>query len=66
MRWIVAGIGIIISLIGVFVTIRTERAKEIFAELSESSEGRLAFLGNLIIATGMILLIVGVCNFWNW
>ncbi|MCK4427932.1 MAG: DUF2065 family protein [candidate division Zixibacteria bacterium] len=66
MRWIVAGIGIIISIIGLFVTIRTERAKEIFAELSESSEGRLAFLGNLIIAIGMILLIVGVFNFWNW
>ncbi len=65
MRWIVAGIGIIISLIGLFVTIRTERAKEIFAELSELPEGRLAFWGNLIIALGISLLIVGVCNFWN-
>ncbi len=65
MRWIVTGIGIIISLIGLFVTIRTERAKEIFAQLSESPEGRLAFWGNLIIALGISLLIAGVFNFWN-
>lgn len=66
MRWIVAGIGIIISLFGLFVAIRTEQAKEIFAGLSESSEGGLSFLGNLITAVGVILLIVGVFNFWNW
>jgi len=66
MGWIIAIIGLIISLLGLFVTVRAERTKEILLVLSELPEDRFTFWGNLVIAIGIILLIIGACNFFSW